>query len=283
MAVSANDIATILIERIEAAYPGPAYFSADETDDWPAELLSCLLSQRLVAVAERAEAITCMGCEWQCHKHVEIRMADAKVRAFIKCDEAPCHGRVPVDLRQLQRFETGLRMFGDFLGSVLRSDCGRISRGEAAYVLGEVRGRNGLCQVRVAMDDGRLILAVGDAIEPLGRFLVWVSHGLEFNSGHLRRVADRKQQLPETNHRYLADRTTQKMRAANTRKRDLGLFREAKTLHAGGTSWTEAAVELARTELAEGLSSARVRRIIAAERKNSRSKSDNPKRLKSRV
>ena len=128
MAIKARDIPTILIERIEAAHPRPAYFGSDETNEWPAGVLARLLNQAVLAEADRAEAVTCPGCEWQCRKHVEVRQAKTELRAFIMCDEEPDYGRVGVSLDRLQRFETDLRRLGLFVAGMLNIGPPKVSR-----------------------------------------------------------------------------------------------------------------------------------------------------------
>ena len=54
MAIRARDVPAILVERVEAAHPAPASFSADEIDDWPGDVLPVLLSHSVVVNADRA-------------------------------------------------------------------------------------------------------------------------------------------------------------------------------------------------------------------------------------
>ena len=70
MAVRVTDIPAIILERIEVAHPAPALFSAAEIDDWPDGSLDHLRECGILQTAQRAEAIVCPGCSWQCHKPV---------------------------------------------------------------------------------------------------------------------------------------------------------------------------------------------------------------------
>ena len=54
MTIATSDIPRILIERIEESHPGPALFSAGETDEWPPEVFDALLNCGVLQPAIRA-------------------------------------------------------------------------------------------------------------------------------------------------------------------------------------------------------------------------------------
>src|ERR1700682_1295227 len=76
MAVAVPDITAVVVERIQAAYPRSALFSVAETDDWPDGTLDHLLECGILQHADRAEAVACPGCIWQCHKPIVVRTVE---------------------------------------------------------------------------------------------------------------------------------------------------------------------------------------------------------------
>jgi hypothetical protein len=278
MAIRPIDLPSILLRRIEHCHPSPAYFSIGETDEWPTGALPSLVACGVLAEGHRAEAITCPGCELQCHKRVVVRQAGAESIAIIMCDEEPRHGRVSVSMRSLTRFETGLRALCLFISSALEIGPPVVSRNGAAYALGTVKGRNGLRRILVAIDDGRLRVRVGDQIEPLDRALRWSGSGLALDTKVIRLLADRKQHSSASGRPYAPDRTAQRARANKTRQRNVAFYLEAKRRHADGEKWSDIAKDIAGRK--RGPKTSTVRRIIAAERKREREKfrSRNPKR-----
>jgi hypothetical protein len=282
MAIKTSDIPTILIERIEAAHPAPAHFEVAETDDWPTDSLSALLKQGVLVAADRARATTCPGCEWQCQKHVVVRNVGSISRAFITCDEEPELGRICVSLRSLQRVMTDLRTLSLFVARATKRGMPRVAQSLAAYALGAVKGRHGLRPIFIAIEDGRLVLGVGEQREPLAHVLVWGTFGLTFDTRQVRRLADRKAAATPERRQYTRNRFQQASRKNATRKRDHALLQEAKRLRdRGGATWSSVASEIVRTGQAGRLTVERVRRIISEqlmlERKKLRSKSENPK------
>lgn len=277
MALKVRDISAVLIERIEAAHPRPAHFEFDETVEWPADVLSSLLKQEVLVEAERAEAITCPGCEQQCRKRVEVRRTGKTRRAFIMCDEEPNHGRVPVSLESLQLFETDLDRLARLMAKALKSGPPRVSRNLTAYALGTVKGRQGKRPVFIAIEDGQLVLGVGEQREPMTRIIAWGSSELMIDVKHISRLADRKGRASTARYQRAPDRSRQAARKNETRKRDRSIYSQAKRFRTeiGGT-WSKVAAEIAGTELARNLTVGRVRRIITEqrrlERENPRSK-----------
>jgi hypothetical protein len=283
MAMKPRDIPAILIERIEAAHPAPGSFAADETHDWPSEVLPALLRQGVIAEADRAEAVTCPGCEWQCTKRVVVRKAGATSSAFIICDEEQDHGRIPVPLNSLRTFVTGLGALSRFAAAVLRIGPPKVSRHSAAYVLGAVNGRNGMRPVIVAIEDGKAMLVVGEEREHMARVLQWIEVDLVLDGKLVQRLADRKTATSTTERRQKPpDRSVQSARKKATNQRDLAIFREAKKRQAaGGVSLTRVAEVIAKTELACGLSAGSIRRIVTKHRGDERKKSrSNPRSRK---
>lgn len=278
MAIKTCDVPTILVERIETTHPAPALFSAVETQDWPEEVLPALLRQGVVAEADRAEAIMCPGCEWQCNKRVVVRKLGDTSRGFIMCDEEPQQGRVPVPMASLKRVKATLLTLGQIVAGELDIGPPKLLRSPGAYSLGTVNGRYGARSVVIAIESERAILCVGEQCESVGQVLKWGAAGLVLAAKLVRRLADRKELGSTAKRQHASGRSHQIARKAATRKRDLAIHREATKRHGQRReSFLSIAKSIAMTELARGLTPERVRRIITEqrgiERKNSRPKS----------
>lgn len=278
MAIKARDIPTILIERIEASHPRPAYFETEDTDEWPAGVLTRLLDQGVLAEADRAEATTCPGCEWRCRKHVEVRKAGTELRASIGCDEEPDYGRIRVSLDRLRRFESELRRLGLFVARMLNFGSPKVSRNLSAYALGAVKGRHGERSVLVAVKDGQLVLGVGEQREPMPSCIEWGSSGLTLDKAVVSRLANRKEGTSAARRQQAPDRAIQAQRKRETLKRHRNIYRDAKRRRGqGNMTWSAVAREIVGSELVGELTFQSIRRIITEQRglegKNPRSKS----------
>lgn len=282
MAIKAIEIPTVLIERVEAAHPAPAYFGIDETDDWPAQVLAALLRQGVLTEADRATAIDCPGCEWHCQKRVVVRRADDVSRAFIVCDEVPQHGRVTIGLRNLRQFQTSLRSIGLVVAGAIKAGAPKVTHGGAGYALGHVKGRNGMRSVVVGIVDGQFVLGVGKHLVAISSILACRDAELVVDRGQIQRLADRKEETASQVVGHVSDRSRQKARTTSTRQRNQSILREAKKLHAeGGLSWTDVAASIAGSAVAPKLKADSVRRIVTAlrgrEQKESRPKPEKRK------
>jgi len=104
-----------IIERLEAHYPAPAIFAADEIAEWPDNVLPVLEALGLFQSAERAEVLTCDGYHWYCSKPVVFRQQKTAARAFIVCDEEPDLGRIGVPVERVQQYRATLTLLAVFL------------------------------------------------------------------------------------------------------------------------------------------------------------------------
>jgi len=278
MAVTRADLPTIILERIEGSYPGPALFSASEIDDWPQGSLDHLRIHRILHAVQRAEAAVCPGCSRQCHKPVVVRNGGAGVgrRAFIVCDEEPDFGRQPIDLSSLDQYRATVGGLCVLLADQMGLGRVRSSPSGVSFLLGTIRGRYGLREARVGFTAGRLTLEVGKHSAEVAHVLRWSANGLALDMAHVRRLANRK----ERRQPQRANRSPQQERSQQTQARNEAIFREARKIRdASGRSWTTIAEEIAATGLPNGgrlrVVAPTVRRILTEmlriERKDPRS------------
>lgn len=104
-----NPLQTVL-DRAGYADPAKgAFFFWDEVKNWPAGALDVLITSGLVQPAQPTATIECDGCEENCiNKPVVVYPAqeDKPGRAFIVCDERDDMGRVRVDFRRMEQWQT---------------------------------------------------------------------------------------------------------------------------------------------------------------------------------
>lgn len=268
-----------LFERIAVEHPSPSRFSIGDTEDWPDGVLLALVDARLLTPAPRSNEVYCGGCDWRCHKPVVVRRpagGDAPV-AFIVCDEAPDYGRVPVAMQDLASYQTSLAAVADFVANALAIGPVRRSASGAAYLLGRLKGRRGMRPVQIEHGGNQLMVCVGQYREPLSQTLMWSAAGPAVDIVLLRRLADRKDAAASGTRPNVSDRGQQFAKTRATRVRDAAILRQAKDMRRGAKrAWSTIADKIAKLPVATGLSSNRVRRIIAdglkLEREKSRSK-----------
>ena len=100
----------VVLERAGYADPAKgAFFFWDEVKDWPAGSLDMLVTSGLLQQAQPMTTLECDGCEEKCiNKPVVVYPAheDKPGRAFIVCDVRDDMGRVRVDFRRMEQWQT---------------------------------------------------------------------------------------------------------------------------------------------------------------------------------
>jgi hypothetical protein len=280
MAQTRIDLPRLLIERIEAFFPANAMFVQSDSEDWPRGALSSLINAGLLLKAPRAASITCPGCEWQCSKPVVTRQTSSLrgQRAFIVCNEAPDFGRIPISSDALRRFQMSMASISRHIARQLGFKPTKVSVLGASCYLGAFKGRNGSRALYVKIDDGRAILEVGRQAIGLAEALLWTGNDLRIDEAELRRMANRKDLLRSPAASHVADKSRQKARSEQTRKRDRAIYREALALQkVSGASFVTISEQLADrqrvgTASADCLTAGRIRRIITEMRSGERKK-----------
>jgi hypothetical protein len=286
MVVKVTDIPAIILERIEVAHPTPALFSAIEIDDWPVGTLDQLRECGILQPAQRADALMCPGCGWQCHKPVVVRTMGRSKHAFILCDEEPDHGRQPVSLASLEQYSTTVERFSKCIARWVRRGSVRSSPSGNWFLLGTIKGRYGPREVSVGLDNGRLKFRVGQQLENALSIVDWAGGRLSVDMACVRRLANRKAPARQSRATRPPDHSRQLARARRTRRRNEAIFREAKKLReASGDGWTAiakgiAATELAKTDRGSRLSPATVRRLITESGQRERENSPSDRKMR---
>lgn len=227
MAIAETDLSRIIIERLEAHYPAPAIFAADEIAEWPDHVLPGLEAFTLFQSAERAEVLLCDGCHWNCSKPVVFRKQKAGARAFIVCDEEPDLGRIGVPIERLRQYRVTLSLLAVFL----RGSFELVSRaplsGPPPLLLGRVNGRHGEQSVSLLLHDGSIVLQIGAHSKSVVEFLAFRQGRITANRALLKKLADRKHGAGAARPRYQPDREKQRKQAGETARRDRAILAEA--------------------------------------------------------
>lgn len=85
-----------------------AFFFWDEVNGWPTGALDMLVTSGLLQLAQPMATIECDGCEENCIMPVVVYPAqeDKPGRAFIVCDKRDDIGRVHVDFRRMEQWQS---------------------------------------------------------------------------------------------------------------------------------------------------------------------------------
>lgn len=98
-----------MLDRLGYADPAKgAFFCWDEVKAWPSGALDVLVASGLIQSAQPMTTIGCDGCEENCDMRVEVypTQEDKPGRAFIICDKPVDMGRVRVDFRRMEQWQT---------------------------------------------------------------------------------------------------------------------------------------------------------------------------------
>ena len=277
--VPENDIGRIVIDRLEAAFPQPAIFSADEISEWPDGALTALEAAALLQETVRAAAVMCDGCHWCCHKPVEVRRhAVGQVPyVYIICDEEPNLGRIEVSWDRLRQYRTTLNSLAGFLRMALGLTASAPLSSSPPLLVGHIKGRWKMCSVSLLLEDRSIMLMIGSHSKPVPDFLACGDGQLTADERLLRKLANRKQGTGSARPRYQPSRIKQETQVSDTARRDRAIRAEAHRIRKEtGKTMSEISRELAdkdrfrRTGPGKQplLSAARIYRIIHDQRRS---------------
>lgn len=237
-----------IVDRVAAEHPVPAILVGYEIEQWPHETLEKLIEQGLLVETTRATAADCTGCEWNCNKAVEVLTLPSGQPpfAFIFCDEEPDHGRIPVGLDRLRRFQASLATTACFAAECLSLEVNDRAVRAGSIKLGVHRGRYGPREVGLIVREHRIILVVGQKEHDLADLIRWKGEGLSVDRDQFKRLLNRKARPNEPPAPARApDRPQASSRQLLTAERDQEIQRYGARLRRKGKSATAAAQEIA--------------------------------------
>jgi hypothetical protein len=261
--VKTAEIPAIVLDRIADCSPQHALFDADEVLIWPAWVLQALLAAGLFQETSRAIEIFCDGCEWGCLKPVIVRTIPngGKSRAFVACDEEPDQGRVEVAPERLKRYVATVGLAARFISRSLKLKSSATPAPGDSVLVGHVKGRNGDRMLTIEVRRGQLLLTAGEHGVALSELLHWVRSVLAIDDRAVRRLINSKATRSRPEHHLPSQHKQDRRKKA---KRDQRIRQEAARLQRQNTKWTvtQIAMNISRMELADGITAARVRRIL---------------------
>jgi hypothetical protein len=190
--VTNEGLLELVLDRLARAESADEIFGADETAEWPDGALDILTKAGLLRLAQPARVIECHGCERNCFMPVIVRPAEDNraACAFISCDKPEDVGRVPVDMRRLQQWQTTGAMFADIVAQQLGLN------GPATHPLegnqwhvGVLKGRKLKTLVTLMAGDGLNLSLAGHTV-PLSDVLAIKKNVLTIDKAELIRLAD---------------------------------------------------------------------------------------------
>ena len=258
--VKSAEILAAILDRIAQCSPQQALLDSEEVSAWPSWALPALVTAALLQETSRPTEVFCDGCHWACLKPVVVRILPSGLtRAFVTCDEEPGLGRIEVAPEQLKRYITTVDLAARFVGRSLglkspaRSDLG------ASVIVGHVEGRNGHRVVSVEVRQGQLLLNAGGHCVALSDLVHWDRRALTVDHQAIRRLINRKATRSSPECPFPSNQHRRKKA-----KRDQQIQREAARLKRHNKTWTFTRISklISRMKLADGISAARVRRIL---------------------
>lgn len=181
-----------IFDRLGRADSAEEIFGADEAADWPAGELDLLIKVGLLRRAEPAQRIECKGCEQYCFMPVNVLPAEGNrpARAFISCDKRNDIGRVPVEMRRLEQWQTTCELIADVLARLLGfSRSTSTAAEENQWHIGVLKGKKYKSLVTLLADDNLNLSLAGHTV-PLIEMLAINENALTLDKGELIRLVD---------------------------------------------------------------------------------------------
>lgn len=185
----------IVLDRLGCADPAKGtFFFWDEVKDWPAGVLDLLVTSGLLQQAQPRDTIECDGCEENCiNMRVEVYPAqeDKPGRAFITCDKRDDMGRVRVDFRRMEQWQTT----GGLIAAALARLLGLPRTATQAtdgnqWNIGTLKGKKHNSPVKLLAGDGLTLALAGHAV-PLVEVLTIEENALALDKDVLIGLVDK--------------------------------------------------------------------------------------------
>lgn len=192
----------VVLERLGYADPAKgAFFPWDEVKDWPAGALDSLKASGLLQPAQPMNAIVCDGCEENCTMPVTVYPAQEGKpgKAFITCDKRDDIGRVQVDFRRMEQWQTTCGLVASALAGLLDISLPTTQAADGGqWHIGTIKGKkhNGLATL--ARDGNGLTLALAGHTIPIVDMLTFEKNSLALDKAALIRMVDNPASKSET-------------------------------------------------------------------------------------
>ena len=177
--------------RVGANQGAVVLVNDEELNQWPAEAVAAMKSQKLVAKARPASSAICPGCERECVMPVHTPPPTAGVPvSFIVCDKRCDINRVQVPPERLTQWQCGADFMCGFVAGSLglrRSDKQRASAD--LWEIGMVTGDKN-SQMLCLQANGELTLVVGCNKVPVAELIEFNDGAYSLDGAMIRRMVD---------------------------------------------------------------------------------------------
>ena len=243
--MSQTDPIRVILDRIAVEHPTPAVLVGYELVDWPSGALDTFLTKGLLVETTTATSAICNGCEAECIKPVVVRPLPGGIerRAFIVCDEPQDHGRIPVTLERLRRFQASMTTVARFARICFDLASTEAAGQPSSLSLGVERGRYGPRDVSLTLRSQQVLLVVGQQEQELAQLIVWTSNQLSVDQSQFKRLKNRK---PLSRAKPISADTSGASRHDAIAERDRAIEVLARKLRRQHKSWLAIAEEISR-------------------------------------
>ena len=180
-----------LLGRVGARESSPVLVVDGELNQWPAEAVKAMKSQKLIMKARPSSSAICPGCERECVMQVHSPPAKTKVgRSFVVCDKRSDINRVIVPTERLNQWQCRAEMVCEFVAAEL----GLRRTGSQTTSLGlwEIGIAHGVkrTQMLCLKVDGELSLIAGDVSHPLADLILYSDGNFRIDHTLIGRLVD---------------------------------------------------------------------------------------------
>jgi hypothetical protein len=178
------------------------------------------------------------------------------------CDEEPDQGRIEVAADRLTRYFATVGSTARLVARSIGLKSSAAPNADGTLVIGRVQGRNGYRVLSLQAREKELLLSTGGHSLSLSDLLHWEGRALVIDSQAIRRLINRKVARRSPEHAVPSALPTHGRRKKT--KRDQQIRLQAARLKRKNKNWTITRIseQISRMELANGISAARVRRVI---------------------
>jgi hypothetical protein len=250
--MTADEVLSEVLARLSAGQGEPVFVRNQELDAWPGEVVQALKASQVLTPAEPAASAVCPGCEMACVMPVHVRSSGSDLDAFIVCEERDDTNRVGVPVTCLEQWQASGISVADFLTQTLGVRRSGTPCEKWRWEVGVFKGTKPPYYLFLEAKNGLVLTLAGNAI-PLIEVLTITNDRILIDRKILGQMADRPTVAA-------GDRETKLLR----KKR---LMARRKELEAAGVSPV-----LPALAQEEGISTSRVKKILAAEKKSGSTK-----------